>query len=462
MNLDTKGRKYRMPTIAKTYKDDIIERFGLEAVPKELRTTRWFDYLYIQLAFSVNAGNFLVPAMAVLEGGLPFFYAVLSTVIGATAAFFFVSWLSIPGATYGIPAQYAIRSIIGIKGAKYISSPIRTITSLYWFAVQTIGGTFVLKELFQRLFQISIPFIAIAIILSSLMAILALIGFDAIKKATKYFIPFLLLGQGIILYLLLTRSGNETNQVLLNNIGTPEPVSSSSFFFFAGLAFVQYVSGVTSSSDIARYSKSTNHSIYGLFIGNVVGFIMTAILGAYTAAVFGHHNPFVSATHLTDSSLLIISITLCALVSMISINMSNAYTGGFSLLNSLPNLGRIKSAIAFGILGISLSCFPNLVSEAKQYITLLGAFVIPLSAVIITDFILFKKSKIEVNDLENIFDKKFQLNKTAFLTISLGIIIYFFISIFLSPGIFTFIITSGLYYLFNKVSICKNREQTTL
>ncbi len=440
-----------MSIVIEKKKQDLIERFGLDPVPKELRTSSWFDFLYIGIAFSVNAGNFLVPALAVIEGGLTFPYAVLSTVIGATLAFFFVSYLSLPGAAHGIPSQYAIRAIIGIKGARYVASPIRTLTSLYWFAVQTIGGTYVIKELTQRLVNIDIPFYLISIILASIMALLALIGFDAIKKATKYFIPFLLLGQGVILYLYITT--NQTEKTFLDVFNGEQSFSMTSFLFFMGLAFMQYVSGVSSSSDIARYAKSAKHSFFGLYAGNVLGFSMAAILAAYSAQELNSVNPFVSATGLTDSYVLIGLIALCALVSMVSINMSNAYTGGFSLLNSLPKLGRVRSAFLFGVVGVFLSCFPSLVTEAKQFISLLGALVVPISAVIITDFIFIKKSKIDILDLESILDKGSQVNLPAFLTVGIGIILYFLISDNFSPGLSTFMLSSVLYIICKKVSV---------
>ena len=54
---------------------------------------------------------------------------------------------------------------------------------------------------------------------------------------------------------------------------------------------------------------------------------------------------------------------------MISINIGNAYTGGFSLLNTWPSLGRIKSALFFGGADVLFSCFPRLSTEAAAIIT---------------------------------------------------------------------------------------------
>ncbi len=419
-----------------------IERFGLEAVPQELRKTKWYEYTIIQVAFSVNAGNFLVPALAVIQGGLSFFAAFLSTIIGATLAFVFVSYLSLPGAEQGIPSQYAIRSIIGLKGSRFISSPIRTITSLYWFSVQTIGGTLVVQFILERTFQINLPFYMIAMILALIMSGLALVGFDAVKKATKYFMPLLILGQVLMLYLLLSQgitgggaSGNYEGGWNLPMMG-----------FFASLAFVQYVSGVSSSADVTRYAITSKQGFWGLFTGNVFGFILTAFFGAYTATLTGSLNPFIATSEMTSSGLFTSIILGAAILSMVSINLSNAYTGGFSLLNSIPGLGRVKSSLLFGAAGILLSLSPALVEEAKQYISLIGAFVIPLSAVIITDFLLIKKKKIEPGEGLPSY------NKFAFVCVGIGILVYFSLPEFLSPGFLAFILTGSLYMLISKNS----------
>jgi NCS1 nucleoside transporter family len=426
-------------------KKSVIERFGLEAVPKPLRTTTSIEYAMIQVAISVNAGNFLVPALAVLEGGLSFFYAVLSTVIGAAAAFLFVSILALPGAKYGIPAQYAIRSIMGIRGARFVASPVRTLTSLYWFSVQTIGGTYLLKEMIERFLGYQVGFVPLALIMATIMATLALIGFEAVKKITKYFLPVLFLGGVIMLYIFISvaDAGMTFSDVWkhegTNQIGT--------MLFFASLAFVQYVSGVSSASDMARYAKSPKQAFSGLYVGNVIGFSITAILGAYTATLAGSWNPYVISTQLTNSPIFIFVIFVAAIASMISINLSNAYTGGYSLLNSIPRLGRVRSALVFGLAAITLSAFPTLVNDAKVYITLLGAFIIPLSAVIVSDFLFVKKRVLTDLDFERLGNESYHYNIIGFSCVLVGLIIYLILPVSYSPGFVTFVFTGILYYV---------------
>ncbi len=427
----------------KLEKRNVIERFGLEAVPKELRTTSGLEYAMIQIAVSVNAGNFLVPALAVLEGGLSFYYAVLATVTGAAMAFLFVSFLALPGAKYGIPAQYAIRSILGVKGARYIASPVRTLTSLYWFSVQTIGGTYLLKELIERFLGYQVSFLLLALSMATLMAVLALIGFEAVKRLTKYFLPILFLGGVVMLYIFITTEAVGVTPAVLPG---EEGNTVASFVFFASLAFVQYVSGVSSASDMARYGKTSTQAYWGLYSGNVLGFFMTAVLGAYTATLAGSWNPYVVATQMTGSSWFIAIIFLAAIVSMISINLSNAYTGGYSLLNMIPKLGRVRSAVIFGIVAIILSAFPSLVNDAKVFISYLGALIIPLSAVIVSDFILVKKCKLKERDFEHLANESYSYNKSGLISTVIGVICYLSLPESLSPGFITFIVTGVLYF----------------
>lgn len=286
----------------------------------------------------------------------------------------------------------------------------------------------------ERVFHVTVPFVALALSLAFLMAVLALIGFDAVKRMTKYFLPFLFVGGLVMLWVMITNSNEQVFQydaVETNHLGT--------MLFYASLAFVQYVSGVSASSDMARYAKSPNSGFYGLFIGNVLGFMMTAILGAYAAAIAGSWNPYVVASQMTDSTVFLILIIVAAFASMIMINLSNAYTGGFSLLNSIPTLGRVKSSIIFGIIAITLSAFPALVENAQVYISYLGALVIPLSAIIVTDFLFVKRRELSI--------REFSYNSFGLCCVGIGIVLYLFIPLNASPGFLTFIVISCLYYV---------------
>ncbi|MBM7094582.1 cytosine permease [Bacillus sp. H-16] len=420
-----------------------VETIGLDAVPKHLRTTGALDYVRIKTAVAVNAGNFLVPAMAVLEGGLNFYAAVLSTVLGACLAFLFVSLLALPGARYGLPAQFVIRSMIGTKGSMYIASPIRTLTSLYWFGVQTIGGTYILKEMLSRSFGLEVPFLWLSIPLALIMAYLALVGFEALKNLSKFVLPLLFLSAIVMACLYLTGDyGGRSAKDIVNGSGN---WSASVMILFGSLAFVQYVSGAGTSSDVSRYGRTPKHAFYGIFFGNSLGFLLTALLGAFTATVAGDWNPFVVSTRMTDSFFLIALIFTAAFMSMITINLNNAYTGGYSLLNSFPKLGRMKSAVIFGALGVIVSGFPIIADRAEQFISLLGTVIIPLTAVFIADYLVVKKGRLSKEAINNLAAGVYSLNVPAAWAVGAGVIIYLLVPGGLSPSFITFFVTPLIY-----------------
>jgi len=291
-----------------------FEVFGLQPVPASLKQSTWKEYAIIAFAFSVNAGNFLVPALAVTQGNLPWMAAFLAVWIGAILAFLCVSALSIPGSLYGLPGQYILRAFIGSWLATKIASPIRILTSLYWFSVQTIGGTYILQSMLSNFLNLEVSFVWLAILTASLMAYLALVGYDAVKKVSRLFLPLLIVGQGLMLFVIFTElpvvSASNTSEFNM---------SWGTFFFYMSLAFVQFVSGVSASSDMTRYAKSARQGFTGMFIGNTAGYFMTALIGTLVAAKFSSINPFVALSQITPYTPISLLIIVSGLLAMISI-----------------------------------------------------------------------------------------------------------------------------------------------
>jgi NCS1 nucleoside transporter family len=423
-----------------------LEKFGLEPIPKEQKNTRWHEYAIIQFSFSTNSGNFLVPALSVLEGGLSFGWALLSTLVGASLAFYIVSIMALPGSKYSIPAQYGIRALLGIKGAIFISSPMRAITSMYWFAVQTIGGTLVIQTMVDKIWGISLPFLPISLSLSIFMSILAVVGFEAVRNMTRYGLPILVTGGMTILIVFLTSA--QPTFHLGQVWDSPHATNLlSAKIFYAGLAFIQYLSAASSSADLSRYARSNRDSHWGLFIGNVLGFTFTAILAIYAAIAAGGWNPYVVAYQTTDNKLVMLIIFLSAMMSMILINMNNAYSGGFSILNGLPDLGRIKSTICFCLLSIVLCCFPSIVEEAKKYISLLGLLVGPIIGVIFTEFVVIQKRRLNLNVLTG----NYYYNKKGIVVILIGVIAAILLPSNWPVGFITFVTTALAYGVWGRV-----------
>ncbi|WP_243449936.1 cytosine permease [Neobacillus terrae] len=116
------------------------------------------------------------------------------------------------------------------------------------------------------------------------------------------------------------------------------------------------------------------------------------------------------------------------------------------MLNTFHRLGRVKSSLIFGVAAIILSGFPELVNGAQKYISYLGTFIIPLSAVIVVDYLAIKKAALTDNDLIAITSSSFHINKNALSAIILGACFFILIPKNLSPGFLSFLLTSGFYF----------------
>ena len=81
-----------------------VEQYGIEAVPEQQRTVRWYDLFSIILNFLVNPGTILVGALAVVSG-LSFWAAVVSLVLGISIAFGAYIIMATVGVDHGLPGR---------------------------------------------------------------------------------------------------------------------------------------------------------------------------------------------------------------------------------------------------------------------------------------------------------------------------------------------------------------------
>lgn len=376
----------------------VVEKYGLEAVPSELRTTRWYDYWMMQFAFSFNAGNFLLPSLAVLQGHLSFTWAVFSIISGSVLAYILVSLLALPGVDYGIPGQYAIRMILGERGSRFFSSLLRVAVSMYWFAVQALGAAVVVALMLKQSLGISISSAAIAVIFTVVLTIIAMIGFRALTSTIRIMLPLMLV---VMVTLAAVFFFSNDPSYAWSSVMSADSVNRpDTFLFYAGLAFAQYITSITGSADLCRYARSRKDAFFGMLSGHACGLLLTAAFAAYVAIASGEWNPYVAGAALSTSWLPQILIIGGVVVSLLSINLNNAYSGGFSLLNAFPRFGRLRSTVVIGAGGGVLVLFPVIIDNSADFIAILGSFALPLAGVLVADYVIVRKMRLELQPPE--------------------------------------------------------------
>jgi cytosine permease len=126
---------------------------------------------------------------------------------------------------------------------------------------------------------------------------------------------------------------------------------------------------------------------------------VTTFVGGYAAAATGETNPFVAVADLTSSTGLLLVLMLAIAVQGIAANITNVYTGGLSLVNSAPVLGRVRATVLVALAAVALSAFPDFVDHAQRWITHLGNVAAPLTGVVLADYLVTRRGRVDVDAL---------------------------------------------------------------
>src|SRR5215831_18674368 len=181
-----------------------VEEFGVEPIPAELRTAGWRDLFAINFTFFLTPVMYLLGAFAVVDGGLPLWWAVAAGVVGQVIAYAALVVIAQPGVDYGLPGQVAMRATLGFWGARLLSSPYRVVAATYWFAAQALTGALGIQALVKAMpGHHHLPLVPVALGLAAIHAGLAVLGFDVMRWLLRVVLPVSLAFTAVLIGLYL-------------------------------------------------------------------------------------------------------------------------------------------------------------------------------------------------------------------------------------------------------------------
>jgi NCS1 family nucleobase:cation symporter-1 len=185
---------------------------------------------------------------------------------------------------------------------------------------------------------------------------------------------------------------------------------------------------VTNVADLCRYTGSRREMRIGLFASAVLAAGVTTFVGGYAAAATGELNPFIAVADLTGIEALLVLLLVAIVVQGIAANITNVYTAGLSLVNAVPPLGRLRATLLVAAAAIGLSAFPDFIEEAQTWIGHLGNVAAPLTGVILADYLVVKRARLDPGAL---FDPggpyRYMngVNVAAILAVAAGVGVYY-------------------------------------
>jgi NCS1 family nucleobase:cation symporter-1 len=403
-----------------------VESYGVEPIPEELRTVGWRDLFAITFAFFLNPVMYVVGALAVVDGGLPVWWAVTATVLGQALAFGLLVIVAQPGVDYGLPGQVAMRASLGVWGARGLSSPYRMIAATYWFAAQALAGSLGIQAVVVALGGTKPPLVPVALALAVFHATLAVLGFDVMRYVVRVVLPLSLGLTAVLVALYLT--ADDPRYAVGRVFHSPDQhLTWTGFATYVTVMCGASLTLVTNVADLCRYTPTRRDLRIGLFASSALAVALTTFVGGYAAAATGELNPFIAVADLTRADALLVVLLAAIVVQGIAANITNVYTAGLSLVNAVPALGRLGATATVAVAAIALSAFPGVIEEAQRWIAHLGNVAAPLTGVVLADYLVVKRGRI---DVEALFDQAGRyryvngVNLAALLAVAAGAGVY--------------------------------------
>ena len=377
-----------------------VEEYGVEPIPAELRTVGWRDLFAINFTFFLNPVMYVLGAFAVVDGGLPLWWAVATMVAGQALAFALLTVVAQPGVDYGLTGQVAMRTHLGFWGARLLSSPYRVVAATYWFAAQALAAGLGAQAIYEAMTGHHLPLVPLALAFAVVHATLAVLGFDVMRWLLRGVLPVSLAFTGVLVALYL--STDNPRYAVRRVFDSPDQhLTWAGFATYVTVMCGASLTFVTNVADFCRYTPSRRDMRIGLVASALSSAAVTTFVGGYAAAATGATNPFVAVADLTSSNVLLFGLLVAIAVQGLAANITNVYTAGLSLVNSVPRLGRVWATVAAATAAVALSAFPDFVNHAQRWITHLGNVAAPLTGVILADYLLVKRQRI---DVEGLFD----------------------------------------------------------
>jgi cytosine/uracil/thiamine/allantoin permease len=120
---------------------------------------------------------------------------------------------------------------------------------------------------------------------------------------------------------------------------------------------------------------------------------------------------------------------------------------------AITHIGRFWATVIIAILGITATAFPTLINNAESFVLIMGNLAGPIGGVMLIDYLLFKRTFIDVRDLfrRGRYWYIAGLNPAAILSVFVGFVGFNFIPDLLIPTLSSLVLTGIVYYILVRI-----------
>ena len=409
-----------------TNRDKRLYNSDLAPTKDKSKNWGWFEIFNVWANDVQSLFGYTLAASLFIASGLNGWSVFLALILAG----FFIMWLvnlsGKPSVKHGIPFPVFVRSSMGVFGANF-PAMARGLVAMFWYGAQTYAASTAVALLLTAITGSSgsgsflgmsnIMWISF-IFVSGFQIYLFWQGIDLIRKFLNFAGPAVYVVMIILMLVIWFKAGggllSEVGEIFSagERTGGFEGLDSmGAFLAVFGIMVGYFAAVVINFGDFSRFVSSESEmrkgNLYGL-VGNIILFsFITLMITGGTIAVFGEY--VAQPTDMVakvDNILLTIVAAFAFFSATVGINMvANFIPPAYDLSNLMPGKinfrigGLITAGCGFVIGGLWVAVITKM--GMFPFVNTLGAILAPVFGIMMCDYYLIKKQRLDVNDLFN-------------------------------------------------------------
>jgi len=414
-----------------------MAKLAVEQTKQNERIFGVFDFIWLWFGMTAQMGVFTLGASFAFK--IAFWPAVAAIFIGNFVVSIVLVLNGDPGSKYGVKFAVFLRAPFGYLGCK-LPALVRAIGATCWFGIQTWFAATAINLAVKYFinygsstpkdFNYAIPFF---VLFGLLEIFLTLKGVKWIKWLQNLAAPALLALSAFIIWKLISAAPGGWSDFANAPIDERKPLT----FGMALTANLSYwVTVAINISDFTRnvrnspgdkYFKRNMVNIIGQMPAITIGMIVFIMVGMVGGVFTGNGNP-VEIIHSSLGGPWVLLGLFIILLAQLSTNVPANLFATSNVLSSVfreYGLTYPRAVVLAGCVGL-LTCPWFIIQHFMTYLPIIGAFLAPLPAIMITDYYIIRKTKLSVANLFDL-DGKYKywhgINPAAIIAYVLGVVI---------------------------------------
>ena len=396
----------------------------LAPTPSNKKNWGWFEIFNVWANDVQSLFGYTLAASLFIASGLNGWAVFLALILAG----FFIMWLvnlsGKPSVKHGIPYPVFARVSMGVFGANF-PAMARGLVAMFWYGAQTYAASTAVALLITGitgnpgtemfLGMTGVMWVSF-IFVSAFQVYLFWQGVDLVRRFLNFAGPAVYVVMVLLMIVIWFKAGggllSEVGEIFSGGTRTGgfEGLGSFGAFLAVFSIMVGYFAAVVINfGDFARFVKNEDEmkkgNLWGL-VGNVIFFsFITLMITGGTIAIFGEYveSPTDMVAKVDNIALTIVA-AFAFFAATVGINMvANFIPPAYDLANLMPSKinfrtgGLITAAFGFVIGGMWVAVITQM--GLFPFVNTLGAILAPVFGIMIVDYYVIKKQRIDVDDL---------------------------------------------------------------